>query len=299
MNDARENRGFTLVELLVVIAIIGVLVGMTLPAVQAVRESARRQTCQHHLAQISLALTEYHAAMLAYPHGTTDPGSPIRNEPQGFHHNWISGLLPHLDLPTVAAAVDTNASVYADENAPLQEVRLSLLQCPSAGTPPTAGSNYAGSHHSLEAPIAEDNNGVFILNRQISQDDLRDGLQYTLMVGEKFVGEDDLGWLSGTRATLRNTGHDVGSVYRHTRGAGSPVTADGEETEGSTAEGADAAAADPVLLVGGFASGHPGGSHFLLGDGRIRFFGETTDRKLIEQLADREDGQLPHAGLAD
>ncbi|WP_235934793.1 DUF1559 family PulG-like putative transporter [Candidatus Laterigemmans baculatus] len=291
MKGVRENRGFTLVELLVVIAIIGVLVGLTLPAVQAVREAARRQTCQHNLAQISLALSEYHAAVLAYPRGTINPAGPIRNEPQGFHHNWISGLLPYLDLPTVAAAVDSEVSVYATENEPVRDVRVSVLRCPSAGTLATAGSHYAGSHHSVEAPIAEDNNGVFILNRQISQDDLHDGLQYTLLVGEKFVPADDLGWLSGTRATLRNTGPELESIYSQL-----PTAA---EASGGNPDAEESADAEPELLVGGFGSSHPAGAHFLLGDGRVRFFGSTTDSKLLEQLADRSDGELPHPGLAE
>ncbi len=63
----RRNTGFTLVELLVVIAIIGMLVGMLLPAVQQIREAARRSVCMNNLRQIELAALSYESAHRKMP----------------------------------------------------------------------------------------------------------------------------------------------------------------------------------------------------------------------------------------
>ena len=104
--------------------------------------------------------------------------------------------------------IDLEAGAYAEKNAAVRRLRMTAFVCPTqraalpTDSPP---SSYAGCHHKVEAPIAEDNHGVLFLNSRISERDVTDGVQHTIYVGEKRNDAGDLGWMSGTRATLRNT----------------------------------------------------------------------------------------------
>ncbi|MGI9456073.1 MAG: DUF1559 domain-containing protein [Aeoliella sp.] len=215
--NANSRNAFTLVELLVVIAIIGILVSLLLPAVQAAREAARRSQCQNNLRQFALGIHNYELAYEYLPVGTTNDTGPIKNLPKGHHISWIARVLPYMGEQNRYSHVDLAQSVYHKVNDPVRQTEFDLLMCPSYPGEGIAVTTYAGCHHDREAPIDEDNNGAFVLNKRITLRDLSDGAGYTILLGEKRPDKFDLGWLSGTPATLRNAGFML-NEYQNNRG---------------------------------------------------------------------------------
>ncbi len=166
-------------------------------------------------------------------------------------------------------------------------------------------TNFAGCHHPLEAPIDGNNWGTLFLNSYLDYSDLVDGSARTLLVGEFLRADDQLGWASGTRSTLRNTGVPINSTprgpvagwdYQAMGDRLAPGWTDESSLKAAIVEGKVRASrlTQPDLpeFVGGFGSEHMGGTQFLLADGAVRFISENIAIGLYQRLGHRADGAM-------
>ncbi len=136
----RSSSGFTLVELLVVIAIIGILVALLLPAVQAVRESARRAQCTNNLKNIALAVHNYHDAHKELPAAAwlrpqTTPSDSILTDNRLFW-NWAIRILPYLEEQSLLDQFTINNTTPISKdtgtnNKAARGTEVSVMLCPS------------------------------------------------------------------------------------------------------------------------------------------------------------------------
>jgi hypothetical protein len=255
--------------------------------------------------QIGIALNNYMMGHEVLPPGTQNASGPIKSvDGDGFHMSWMTQILPYLEQQNVYDHINFGVSAYDEANAPVRAQRIPTFLCPSdprgSMDPKISLSNYCGVQNDYEVPIDVNQNGVLFLNSAIGYEQVRDGSSNTIYVTESRLGGlSELGWISGTRATLRNTGIS--------KDAPIPVRAFGVGSNEIDASyfsfyGGNRWINDYNLeanwahqhpeFVGGGGSYHTGGWHNLLGDGSVRFISVNIDFTTLRQLMNRADGEM-------
>ena len=143
------------------------------------------------------------------PPGVVNDSGPIKNLPSGYHHGWVVQILPFIGQVNTYNHFDLRESVYDVANDTVAATSISSLICPSSDATFGRMNNYAGCHDDDDAAIDSDNRGVLYLNSQVRYDEITDGPAYTILLGEILNEGPTLGWVSGTRSTLRNTGPPI------------------------------------------------------------------------------------------
>jgi prepilin-type N-terminal cleavage/methylation domain-containing protein len=220
------RRGFTLVELLVVMAIIGVVVAITLPAVQYSREAARRTHCANNLRNQVLALHQFHDRQQRFPAG--------RSFPFGHETSWALHVLPYLEQQVLLDRYDWRKS-WRDPggNLAVADAVLSVFRCPSTRFRFAGDSDYGGIMGSmLTSPqwTGSMNNGVLPeiksnTGQYVTIESVLDGTSQTICLAESADRKLEPGrWISGFNSFSHDNGpintDDSGEIYSlHASGA--------------------------------------------------------------------------------
>lgn len=327
----RQHRSaFTLIELLVVIAIIAVLVGLLLPAVQAVRRAAARLQCQNNLKQIALACHNYHDTNETFPTALSVPAPG----PGGRHTSLFVELLPHLEQGPMYARWDFSATVNNLQlpNGP-GAVRLAVLVCPAAtirDNPTSAGAGqavgittYAGNGGTRPFPLETATvDGVFHTTgakskpgpgqRPVGLLEVTDGTSNTLLAGERRVSDPALdSYLTAPVAPTPDPPmlpfFAYSTIAPFGPWSGATVTLGGLLPINYTHGQPYVVPVWPILpspvpwpglkesieyRLGAYGSEHGGGANAALCDGSVRFVRDGISFRAWFQLLSRNDGMV-------
>ncbi len=316
---ARPRPGFTLIELLVVIAIIAILVALLLPAVQQVREAARRTQCSDQLHQLGIAVHNYESSMKCLPPGQVRIDFPAMPRVRGW--SLFVQILPHLEqgpLYQMWDFADPLANAEGGSNSRTATV-LDVLLCPSDVIPenPVISStrwygitSYGGNGGSHTHPPAEiSGDGLFGPSGSstptfpvVRMRDIIDGTTSTILFGERnhidrnydtFAANGwamepmgQWGWWapSGGMFGLSDITFSTLAPINYRI----PFDFDNKGGVDQTAFVSDYEAP----RVGSYGSQHPGGAQFCMGDGNVRFIGENVSLVVLRALGTRGGNEV-------
>jgi prepilin-type N-terminal cleavage/methylation domain-containing protein len=219
---SRRRSGLTLIELLVVIAIIGVLIALLLPAVQAVRESARRVACKANLRQLGIGLSSYLSTNGVFPFGVGADADRLLAtvaSPQHRRYSLHSQILSYVDQANLFHQLNFSVQPFHPDtsgdpigptgkgpNETAATTKLALFVCPSdfdrMPSRRWGPVNYRSCNGSSWS--GREGDGLFGQSTRIGAGQVRDGLSNTAAMSERIRGHDDFERLDPQSDVIRN-----------------------------------------------------------------------------------------------
>jgi prepilin-type N-terminal cleavage/methylation domain-containing protein/prepilin-type processing-associated H-X9-DG protein len=312
-----RNRGFTLIELLVVIAIIAILIGLLLPAVQKIRESANRLKCSNNLKQLGLAMHNYESCFQVFPQGRNQYPKVV---------SAPARLLAFVEQDNLQRLVNYDGTLADPQNVIASKTRVGLFVCPS--DPPNGqvvgltdfGTNYVAcnctgliqdaSGNVIGYAKIPDGNGIFA-QTPVTIADITDGTSNTVAISESTLGR-------GAAPPMGTPPTESRYVILEVAGGNDPTPADCDGMTGNWAINRggqwinghfgntlynhyyppnvsnkwDCGNASHNKALTAARSQHPGGVNILLADGSVRFIRNTIDLVTWRAMATRAGGEV-------
>ena len=308
MKIKKIKPGFTLVELLVVVAVIGILIGMLFPAVQAVRQAARKTSCNNNIRQIIIASQNYETSNARFPMAAQEDGRSLFVE--------LSGFLDQEYIYQRSLQELSKAETIKDRLTELSSLPMDVLFCPA--TPElnrianiSGQGKYTANYYAMSGPLGfavstdgsrtykyteldpEPTGGAVGLDGLFSPHvdgtftakrgakDIRDGVTNTIAFGEISYSPIRNGSPAAERAGWAfGATYDASDLIEKIYSSKSFDYGINHVNQGDTNN----------LSYG---SVHGGGAHFAFADGSIKFINERVNLDVLKTLCSIKHLEIP------
>lgn len=309
--SADSRCAFSLTELLVSISIVGILLAITFPAAQAVRQAARRAHCLSNLKQVMMATLTYESKGTGFPPADDGHG-------KGF----MVALLPFFEENQLSERAKSNwlaGESSTQRWAELSDSQITSFHCPASNpdelksTLPGQGE-YTTHYYGLAGPVGVSDdpvNGRSYSYKQLANEthgpialqgffaprkngkfgsrklkDVTDGISTTFGLGEisRFeVADADVqtpqrsGWAFGAGYESANRLTKLYTIKSLNR----PINSNGDTVNDIP-----------------FGSNHPNGSQFAMLDGSVHFVDATISLDILKMFSSINEHEKVN-GLAE